>query len=119
MNDSESVDSRVWREWMQLFVNDRSVIDEDNKLIDLNAGNDELLDDCEFLDYLYFIGQWKTDLIPLNSFTQINLVDLFQEVAALTQDPTNNKNVKPVKPNPNVKDTKDTIEIKEDGKQNN
>jgi adenylate kinase family enzyme len=118
INDTDNIDSRVWREWMQLFVNDRSVFEEDNKQIDPNSDNDLLLDECEFLDYLYFIGQWKTDLIPITSYTQININELFQEANTQTTADQNAKtNPKQAKPTPNVKE-KEVVEYKEDDPEN-
>ena len=115
INDSENVHYCVWGEWMQLFVNDRSVFEEDNRKIDPNHDNDTLLDDCEFSDYLYFMGQWKNDVIPNSSFTQINLVELFSEPVQVIQDLTAKPGAKQTKPNPNVKENKEVLEYKEEG----
>ena len=88
---------------------------EDNRKIDPNHDNDTLLDDCEFSDYLYFMGQWKNDVIPNSSFTQINLVELFSEPVQVIQDLTAKPGAKQTKPNPNVKENKEVLEYKEEG----
>ena len=128
-NDSEAIDDRVWREWMQLFINNQSALkqEEYSRLPDLNqtdnqienqlksynnstislkssklnAGNEssmvplsemeeitceKTLDECEFLDYLNYMGQWRRSLIPTTAFFTINLVELMtdpQQAAAV------------------------------------
>ena len=73
------------------------------------------MDDCEFLDYLYFMGQWKTDIIPNSSYTHINLVELFSEPVQVSQELNIKPAAKQTKPNPNIKENKDVIEYKEEG----
>jgi len=70
--------------------------------------SEKTLDDCEFLDYLSYIGQWRKGLIPNNAFVTINLNELMaSESQANIVD--KNKKVQPGKPETNKE------EYKEDG----
>lgn len=55
--------------------------------------NDKILDDCEFLDYISYQGQWSKGLIPEKAFTAINLVELFNDNIA--NNPHNHSAVNP------------------------
>ena len=68
------------------------------------------LDDCEFFDYLNYIGQWSRGLIPNSAFFTINLNELFTpEVQANVV--VDKKNVKPQQ----GKNDPNKGEYKEDG----
>ena len=81
--DSEDIDDRFWREWMQLFKEETSIKqtfvegkpdpDEDDDhvvddaIVDTEADtqdmSEKILDDAELTDYLKNSGQWKSDLV--------------------------------------------------------
>jgi len=47
---------------------------------------DKVLDDCEFIDYINYQGQWSKGLIPESAFAPINLSDIFApDPSALAQ----------------------------------
>ena len=121
VNDCEEIDNRVWREWTQLFINDHSLfntglanrnllsrqsdkMDNDGIMSEGTVSKtsfystspytviDRTLDDCEFLDYINYIGQWSKNIIPHSAFTKLNLNDFVES----TNIQTNVKNAKPV-----------------------
>ena len=71
---------------------------------------EKTLDDCEFFDYLNYIGQWSKGLIPSNAFFTINL----NELMASEVQP----NVVVDKKKPQGKPEVNKEEFKEDGKYN-
>ena len=46
---------------------------------------DKILDECEFLDYAKYQGQWNTHIIPEKAFITINLPELMQDPVINTQ----------------------------------
>jgi hypothetical protein len=107
INDCEEIDKRVWREWTQLFINDHSLFNTglanrnilsrqsdnpENDGILSEASNtktsfhstspytviDRTLDDCEFLDYINYIGQWSKNLIPQSGFIKLTMNDFVE-----------------------------------------
>jgi len=60
--------------------------------------SDKVLDECEFIDYINYQGQWTKALIPEKAFTLINLADLFlidQNSASSTLVQKDSKATKP------------------------
>lgn len=56
---------------------------------------DKTLDDCEFVDYIHFLGQWSKDLIPDSAFFTINLSELMTDAASQDANQGKAQNKKP------------------------
>ena len=59
---------------------------------------DKILDDCEFYDYINFLGQWSREIIPSSGFTTLNYNDIMELNTPVNVPQTgakNNKNVQP------------------------
>lgn len=134
LNDSEEIDPRVWREWTNVFINDQSVKNKTEELFENTATNamegfnqsstnyrntfysilsndqqysvlDKIMDDCEFYDYINYVGQWySNDLIPEAAYIQINPTELNAETEQNKND-KNRKNINPTKNNEEYKET--------------
>ena len=81
---------------------------------------DQILDECEFFDYVNFIGQWNSNLIPEGAFITITPQDLVFDYVAPAGQQDNGKKDKGGKNVNAAKGQKDSIEdiIKEEAPEN-
>lgn len=46
---------------------------------------DKTLDDCEFIDYVNYLGQWSRGLIPQSAYVMINVSEIMSDVNAVQE----------------------------------
>jgi hypothetical protein len=47
-----------------------------------NSYSDKILDECEFIDYINYQGQWNKIIIPEKGYSPINITEIFMELSS-------------------------------------